>query len=69
MINTDLLMAADKFNVPGLLDKCARYFKYNLSLLNALDVLVAADAEINQGFLKHLAQNCHASIWNVNLQV
>ena len=43
MINTDLLLAADKYIVKSLLDKCARYFELNLSLENALDVLVTAE--------------------------
>ena len=43
MINTDLLLAADKYIVKSLLDKCARYFELNLSLQNALDVLVTAE--------------------------
>ena len=43
MINPDLLIAADKYNVCGLLDECSMYFRLNLSLQNALDVLVAAE--------------------------
>ena len=43
MINPDLLVAADKYNVCGLLDECSKYFEANLSLQNALDVLVAAE--------------------------
>ena len=43
MINTDLLRAADKYEVVGLMDMCAKYLESNLSLENALDVLVAAE--------------------------
>ena len=43
MINTDLLRAADKYEVVGLMDICAKYLESNLSLENALDVLVAAE--------------------------
>ena len=43
MLNTDLLMAADKFMVNGLLDLCVKYLKSNLSLENVLDVLVKAE--------------------------
>ena len=43
MINPNLLIAADKYNVCGLLDECSMYFEANLSLQNALDVLVAAE--------------------------
>jgi speckle-type POZ protein len=47
MINTDLLRAADKYNVIGLFDMCVKYLESNLSLENALDVLVSAEL-INQ---------------------
>ena len=43
MINTDLLRAADKYETIGLIDMCAKYLESNLSLENALDVLVAAE--------------------------
>ena len=42
-INLDLLVAADKYMVIGLLDECIKYFKSNLSDQNALDVLVTAE--------------------------
>ena len=47
MINTDLLRAADKYNVLSLFDMCVKYLQSNLSLENALDVLVSAEL-INQ---------------------
>ena len=43
MINTDLLRAADKYETIGLMDMCAKYLESNLSLENALDVLVTAE--------------------------
>ena len=43
MINTDLLLAADKFNIQGLLDECCKHFESTLSLQNALDILVLAE--------------------------
>ena len=43
MINTDLLRAADKYEAIGLMDMCAKYLEFNLSLENALDVLTAAE--------------------------
>ena len=43
MINTDLLIAADKYMVKSLLDLCVKYLKLNLSLENVLDVLVTAE--------------------------
>merc|ERR1711981_898965 len=43
MINTDLLRAADKYEVVGLVDICTEYLESNLDFENALDVLVAAE--------------------------
>ena len=43
IITTDLLMAADKYNLQSLLDECTKYFKSKLSLHNALDILFAAE--------------------------
>ena len=43
MIDTDLLRAADKYEVVGLLHICAEYLESNLDFDNALDVLVAAE--------------------------
>ena len=43
IINTDLLLAADKYNIQGLLDECCKYFESKLSLQNALDILVLAE--------------------------
>ena len=42
-INLDLLVAADKYMVSGLLGECVEYLKSNLSDQNALDVLVTAE--------------------------
>jgi hypothetical protein len=41
--NTDLLRAADKYEVIGVMDMCAKYLESNLSLENALDILTAAE--------------------------
>ena len=43
MINPDLLIAADKYNIQGLSDECCKYFESKLSLKNALDILVLAE--------------------------
>jgi hypothetical protein len=43
MINPDLLLAADKYNIQGLLDECCKHFESKLSLQNALDILVLAE--------------------------
>lgn len=43
VINTDLMIAADKYNVKGLLDVCFNYLGSNLSEENALNVLVKAE--------------------------
>ena len=50
MINTDLLMVADKYMVNGLLYLCVNHLVSNLSLENVLDVLVKAELT-NQKFL------------------
>lgn len=49
MINTNLLRAADKYEVVGLMDMCARYLESNLSLENALDVLVTSELTNQKG--------------------
>ena len=36
MINSDIFRAADKYEVFGLMDICAKYLESNLSLENAL---------------------------------
>merc|ERR1719228_2250129 len=41
MINSDLLMLADRYNVQSLTTVCIEYLEQNLSLKNALDVLVS----------------------------
>ena len=41
-INVDLLRLADKYNVTSLVDFCVHHLEENLSLENALDVLVAS---------------------------
>merc|ERR1712037_242708 len=43
MINTDLLRVADKYEVIGVVDMCAKYLESNLSLENALDILTTAE--------------------------
>jgi hypothetical protein len=43
MINTDLFLAADKYNIKGLLYECCKHFDSKLSLQNALDILVVAE--------------------------
>ena len=43
MINGDLMIAADKYDVKGLLDLCTKYLESNLSDENALEVLVKAE--------------------------
>lgn len=42
MINSDLLILADRYNVRPLTAFCVNYFSKNLSIENALDVSVAA---------------------------
>ena len=42
MINADLLILADRYNVRSLTAVCVEYLRVNLSFQNALDVLVSA---------------------------
>lgn len=46
-INVDLMIAADKFLVKGLFDFCTKFLESNLSVENALDVLIKAEL-VNQ---------------------
>ena len=44
-INCELLIAADKYNILGLLDVCAGYLEENLSLENGLDIMISVSCE------------------------
>ena len=44
-INCELLIAADKYNIHGLLDVCAGYLEENLSLENGLDIMISVSCE------------------------
>ena len=41
-MDPNLLLLAEKYNVRGLMNYCVDYFEENLSLENALDVLVSS---------------------------
>ena len=41
-INCELLIAADKYNILGLLDVCAGYLEANLTYENGLDIMISA---------------------------
>jgi len=56
LINTKLLYAADKYNVSGLVEICATFLKSNLSVDNALEVMVAS-YHLNQQDLFKAASN------------
>ena len=43
MINAKLLVAADKYNILGLLEVCSYYLKQNISVENGIDILVSAN--------------------------
>ena len=55
MINTDLLRAADKYEVVGLVDICTEYLESNLDFENALDVLVAAELTNQKDLFEYAA--------------
>ena len=42
VVDTNLLFAADKYNIAGLVKVCNEYLKSNLSVENCLDVLLSA---------------------------
>ena len=42
VVDTNLLFAADKYNIAGLVEVCNEYLKSNLSVENCLDVLLSA---------------------------
>ena len=56
MINTDLLRLAEKYNVKSLVEYCVNHLEENLSLENALDVLVASHLT-NQKYLFDATSN------------
>merc|ERR1711935_127525 len=56
LIDTKLLYAADKYNVSGLVEICATFLKSNLSVDNALEVMVASH-HLNQQDLFKAASN------------
>ena len=56
MINSDLLILADRYNVRPLKASCVEYLAQNLSLENAIDVLISAHLT-NQETLFNVAKN------------
>ena len=67
MINADLMIAADKYNVKELLDFCTKYLESNLSDENALDVLVKGQ-EISKGDfgIFHFPKNNNENIFLIS---
>ena len=56
-INVDLMMAADKFLIKGLLDLCTKFLESNLSVENALEVLIKAELRGVIGTLSTILQH------------
>ena len=52
LVNLNLLYATDKYNAPRLVEICAAYLKLSLSVVNALDILVAAHYTNQQDLFK-----------------
>ena len=48
LVDTNLLFAAEKYNVPGLLKLCVKHLKVSLSMDNVLDILLSAYLIPNQ---------------------
>ena len=58
-MDPELIILADKYNVRGLMKYCVEYFEENLSLENALDVLVSTHLTGHSGSkLKISFGNC-----------
>ena len=66
MINSDLLIAADKYIVHGLLDECSKYFESNLSLQNALDILVTAEITNQKNLFEAASRFVSKSLGSLN---
>ena len=64
-INVDLMMAADKFLIKGLLDLCTKFLESNLSVENALEVLIKAELRGVIGTLSTILQQSIAlqTLW------
>ena len=56
MINPDLLRLAEKYNIKSLMDFCSEYLEENLSLENALDVLVTSHVTKKTGVFDNAAK-------------
>ena len=52
-IDTDLLTAADKYLMEGLINVCVKHLKSNLTLENALDVLIVSYQTNQDSLLEH----------------
>ena len=48
LVDTNLLFAAEKYNVPGLLKLCVKHLKASMSMDNVLDILLSAHLIPNQ---------------------
>ena len=48
LVDTNLMFAAEKYNVPGLLKLCVKHLKASLSMDNVLDILLSAHLIPNQ---------------------
>ena len=55
LVDTNLLFAAEKYNVPGLLKLCVKHLKASLSMDNVLDILLSAHLIPNQEDLLNTA--------------
>ena len=66
MINTDLMIAADKYNVKGLLDFCTKYLESNLSDENALEVFVKAELVNQKKLIDATSKFIYKNIGRVN---
>ena len=52
VVDTNLLFAADKYNIAGLVEVCNEYLKSNLSVENCLDILLSAHLMNQKGLFR-----------------
>ena len=66
MINVDLMIVADKYNVKELLEFCTKYLESNLSDENALEVLVKAELVNQKNLIDAASKFIYKNIGRVN---
>ena len=66
LINTDLLLVAEKYNISSLLEMCSGHLQSNLSPTNALDVLLTAHLTNQEGLFSAASKFVSQNIGKLN---